>query len=62
MLWLDNRRRSGAIAIELMCKIGKHFVNATEPRVLRGTNYDLVEMIFITLTATICGGYCSAQT
>lgn len=33
----------------------KHFVNVTDPRVSRGHNHDLVEMIFLALTATICG-------
>ena len=27
----------------------------TDPRVDRGTNYDLVEMIFIAIMATMCG-------
>ena len=31
------------------------FVNITDPRVERGHNHDLLEMIFITLTASICG-------
>ena len=38
-----------------MCQIDKHFSQVTDPRVNRGTNYDLVEMIFIALTATMCG-------
>ena len=32
-----------------------HFENITDPRVDRGFNHDLVEMIFLALTATICG-------
>ena len=35
--------------------VSKSFVNLTDPRVDRGHNHDLLEMIFITLTATICG-------
>ncbi|MBC8132010.1 MAG: ISAs1 family transposase [Deltaproteobacteria bacterium] len=37
------------------CKVDKHFANLTDPRVNRGTNHDLHEMIFMALTATICG-------
>lgn len=33
----------------------KHFEKLTDPRVNRGTNHDLHEMIFMALTATICG-------
>ena len=33
----------------------KHFENVTDPRVNRGKNHELVEMVFIALTATICG-------
>ena len=33
----------------------KHFENLTDPRVNRGKNYELIEMIFLALTATICG-------
>jgi len=35
--------------------VAKSFVNLTDPRVDRGHNHDLLEMIFVTLTATICG-------
>lgn len=35
--------------------ITKTFVDVTDPRVDRGHNHDLLEMIFITLTASICG-------
>ena len=31
------------------------FVKLTDPRVDRGQNHDLLEMIFVALTATICG-------
>ena len=43
------------MATDLLCKIDKHFAPVTDPRVNRGTNYDLVEMIFIALSATLCG-------
>jgi predicted transposase YbfD/YdcC len=33
----------------------KHFENLTDPRVDRGHNHNLIEMIFLALTATICG-------
>lgn len=33
----------------------KHFEKVTDPRVDRGRNHDLHEMIFMALTATICG-------
>ena len=35
--------------------IYKHFANVTDARVDRGGNHDLLEMIFMALTATICG-------
>lgn len=35
--------------------IYKHFEEVTDPRANRGCNHNLVEMIFMTLTATICG-------
>jgi predicted transposase YbfD/YdcC len=35
--------------------IYKHFENLTDPRINRGKNYDLIEMIFLALTATMCG-------
>ncbi|WP_230777266.1 transposase family protein [Roseiconus lacunae] len=31
------------------------FENISDPRVERGHNHDLLEMIFIALTASICG-------
>lgn len=37
------------------CSVYKHFEKLTDPRVDRGTNHDLQEMIFMALTATICG-------
>jgi hypothetical protein len=33
----------------------KSFVNVSDPRLERGYNHDLLGMISITLTATICG-------
>ena len=33
----------------------KHFEHLTDPRVDRGRNHSLLEMIFLALTATICG-------
>jgi len=35
--------------------IYKHFEKVTDPRVNRGGNHDLLEMLFMALTATICG-------
>ena len=35
--------------------VDKHFEKLTDPRVDRGTNHDLHEMIFMALTATIRG-------
>ena len=35
--------------------ISKSFVNLTDPRSDRGHNHALLEMIFLTLTATLCG-------
>jgi len=35
--------------------IETHFENLTDPRVDRGKNHDLIEMIFLALTATLCG-------
>lgn len=37
-------------------KTCNHFENITDPRVDRGTNYPLIEMIFVALCATICDG------
>lgn len=33
----------------------KHFEKITDPRINRGHNYPLIELIFLTLCATICG-------
>lgn len=35
--------------------IYKHFEKVTDPRVNRGGNHDLLEMLFMAITATICG-------
>lgn len=39
----------------------KHFENITDPRVNRGVNFPLIEMIFLTLAATICDANCWAD-
>ena len=33
----------------------KHFEDLTDPRINRGKNHSLIEMIFLALTATVCG-------
>ena len=35
--------------------VQRHFENVTDPRVDRGGNHDLLEMVFVALTAAICG-------
>lgn len=35
--------------------VSKHFEKVTDPRANRGNNHSLIEMIFLALTATICG-------
>jgi predicted transposase YbfD/YdcC len=35
--------------------VSRHFENVTDPRSNRGKNHGLIEMIFLALTATICG-------
>jgi predicted transposase YbfD/YdcC len=35
--------------------VREHFENLTDPRADRGNNHNLVEMLFLALTATICG-------
>ena len=37
-----------------VCKISEHFENVTDPRVNRGTNYPLLEMVFVALCGAIC--------
>ncbi len=53
MVW--KRLKSEAMATDLVCKIDKEVVSLTDHRVNCGTNHDLVEMIFMALTATLCG-------
>ena len=43
------------MAKSLLQRTYKHFENVTDPRVNRGENHSLIEMIFVTLCATICG-------
>lgn len=43
------------MASSFFVKTTKHFENITDPRVNRGMNHSLTEMIFVTLCATICG-------
>lgn len=35
--------------------VGEHFEGVSDPRVNRGQNHHLLEMIFVALTATLCG-------
>jgi predicted transposase YbfD/YdcC len=35
--------------------VSRHFENLTDPRVNRGKNHNLIEMVFVALTATLCG-------
>lgn len=35
--------------------VDKHFENITDPRANRGNNHSLIELIFMALTATVCG-------
>ena len=35
--------------------VQRHFEHVTDPRVDRGCNHDLLEMVFVALTAAICG-------
>lgn len=41
------------MASSFVCKTCNHFENVTDPRVNRGMNYPLIEMIFLTLCACI---------
>ena len=41
------------MASSFVCKTYNHFVNVTDPRINRGKNYPLIEMIFVTLCACI---------
>lgn len=44
-----------------VCKTCTHFANVTDPRINRGKNYPLIEMIFVTLCASICDANCWAD-
>jgi hypothetical protein len=37
-----------------LCKVHNHFENIADTRVDRGANHSLIEMIFLTLCATLC--------
>ncbi len=39
---------------KFVCKVYNHFDDLTDRRVLRRTNYELIEMIFVALCAAIC--------
>ena len=41
------------MATTFVCKTCEHFENISDPRVNRGANYPLIEMIFVTLCACI---------
>jgi predicted transposase YbfD/YdcC len=43
------------VAKAFVRKTFQHFEEITDPRVNRGANHSLIEMIFLTLCATICG-------
>jgi predicted transposase YbfD/YdcC len=43
-----------AMSVAFVGKICEHFENVTDPRLNRGTNYPLVEMIFVGLCGAIC--------
>lgn len=42
------------MSVAFVGKICEHFENVTDPRLNRGTNYPLVEMIFVALCGAIC--------
>jgi hypothetical protein len=42
------------LATSFVCEIYNHFEEVTDPRVNRGANHPLIEMIFLTLCASIC--------
>jgi predicted transposase YbfD/YdcC len=42
------------MAVTLVDRIGNHFEKVTDPRVNRGTNYPLIEMVFVALCGAIC--------
>lgn len=48
------------MAVAFVERIGNHFEKVTDPRVNRGTNYPLIEMVFVALCGAICD--CNAWT
>lgn len=42
------------MAVTFVGKISEHFENVTDPRVNRGANYPLLEMVFVALCGAIC--------
>ena len=48
-------QRSLTLATSFQERTYKHFEKVTDPRLNRGENHSLIEMIFLTLCATICG-------
>jgi len=42
------------MAVAFVERICNHFENVTDPRVNRGTNYPLIEMVFVALCGAIC--------
>ncbi len=42
------------MSVAFVGKIYEHFANVADPRVNRGANYPLVEMVFVALCGTIC--------
>jgi hypothetical protein len=58
---IKSQRRIVTVANSFFVKTTKHFEKITDPRVNRGMNHSLTEMIFVTLCATICGADCWAD-
>ena len=44
------------MSVAFVGKIDEHFEHVTDPRVNRGTNDPLVEMVFVALCGAICDG------
>jgi hypothetical protein len=42
------------MSVAFVGKIYEHFENVTDPRLNRGANYPLAEMIFVALCGAIC--------
>lgn len=55
---IESQRRIVTVTNSFFVKTTKHFEKITDPRVNRGMNHSLTEMIFIILCATICGADC----